>query len=363
MSLTNINYSPRMVKHLVASRTFEQEPLIVADIGARGGFERHWSSYGDQIRLIGFEADPEECDRLNRHVSGSGGRFFPVALHQNKGKKTFYVTASPSSSGFYPADMSFMQRFPEEVNHSIVKAIEMATVDFDSFARENGIDAVDFIKLDTEGCELDILKGAAETLKKVIGLSIEVEFIQMHQGQPLFSDVDSFLRPLGFRLYDLAIKRHSRKALPVLTSSPTSYPVKRGQVIWGQALYLRDGVDEINSAISPENGWGDIRVLKLASLMEVFSLPDCAIELIQSAQQKGFLHDTDVAYLIDLLVPPIRGRAVSYNKYFESLATIKRRGSTLGMQHAKRLLPLPVRRRMGGLIIKLRDFLDGIVDR
>lgn len=360
MSLKNINPSPRLTKHLVASRAFAGQPPVVVDIGARRGFEPHWSVYDDQVKLIGFEADAEECERLNQQAAGSGNRFFPVALHQNKGKRPFYVTAYPSSSGFYEANMRYVQRFPDEVNLSVIKTVEMDTVDFDSFAGENGIDSVDFIKLDTEGCELDILKGATKLLKKVIGLSIEVEFLQWHKEQPVFSDVDSFLRPLGFRLYDLAIKRHSRKALPVPTASPTPGPVEQGQVIWGQALYLRDGADEIVSGA--KDGWDDIKVLKLASIMELFCLPDCAIELIQAAQGKGLLQGRNVAHLIDLLVPSIdRRKAVSYNEYLENVEMIKRRGYTGNIQRAKRWLPLPVRRIANGFLIKLRDSIDEIL--
>ncbi len=129
--LKNINSFPRFTKHLVASRAFEQKPLTIVDVGARGGFERHWSLYGDQVKLIGFEADSEECKQLNQQVSNSGNCFSPIALHQNKGKKTFYVTAYPSSSGFYPADMKYLQRFPDEVNLTVVKTLKMDTVDFD----------------------------------------------------------------------------------------------------------------------------------------------------------------------------------------------------------------------------------------
>jgi len=347
VSLQNINYSPRFTEYIVASRAFEQKPLVVVDVGARGGFEPHWSLYRDQVRLLGFEVDVKECERLNQQVSKSGNRFFPFALHQDRGKRTFYVTAFPDSSGFYSPDMQFWQRFPDEVNVVVEKTIQMDTVDFDSFASENDIDSVDFIKLDTEGSELDILKGAIKFIKKsVLGLSIEVEFLQAHKEQPVFSDVDSFLKPLGFRLYDLTIYRHSRKALPVPTSSPIPGAVERGQVIWGQALYLRDGVSEIQSSSSLEDGWDDMKVLKLASIMELFYLPDCAIELIQAGQQKGFLQGWDIDGLVDLLACGVVG------------------GNPF-IRHAKHLsikcLPRPVLLAARNFLLRLKYLIDEIV--
>jgi len=256
-------------------------------------------------------------------------------LGQKIGRQTFYVTAYPSSSGFYQSDMNFWRRFPDELNVDTVNTIEVDTVDFDSLAINNHIDYVDFIKLDTEGSELDILKGTIVTLKKsVIGLSIEVEFPQSHIGQPVFSDVDSFLRGLGFILYDLSYYRHSKKALPEprwLGQVPGA--TNRGQILWGQALYLRDAVNEINYSNNIEDGWNDLNILKLASFFELHTLPDCAIELLQVARQKSFLGSLDTDHLIDLLVPRTvnktfsrywvtKKKELSYSEYMEKIAIV-----------------------------------------
>ncbi|MBI4595537.1 MAG: FkbM family methyltransferase [Candidatus Tectomicrobia bacterium] len=362
MALKNINLSPRFTKHLVASRAFERKPLVTVDVGARGGFEEHWSCYGDQMKLIGFEADVNECERLNRQESGLGKRFYPVALHQNIGRRTFYCTAYPAGSGFYQPDMKQVQRFPDKVNLAVVKTIELDTAGFDSFASDNAIDYVDFLKLDTESTELDILKGAARSLKKsVIGLSIEIWFQPWHIGQPVFCDVYSFLRPLGFRLFDLALYRMSREALPEATPSLIPGPTKQGQVISGEALYLRDGASEIAAESILEDGWDDIKILKLASIMELFCLPDCAAELIQVAHRQGFIQNRDVNNLADLLVPGTGGKYVSYSSYLENIRNIKQRGYASNTQRAKSLIPLGIRKIIGVLLIKIRDKIDSIL--
>ncbi len=219
------------------------------------------------------------------------------------------------------------------------------------------------MKLETEGSELDILKGAIGVLKKsVIGLSVEVEFLQWHKDQPVFSDVDSFMRQIGFQVFDLATYRHARKSLKP-SYGANGFTSDYGQIIWGQALYLRDGVNEIASSNSLEDGWDDIKVLKLASIMELFCLPDCAIELIQVAHQKGLLQGYDVDYLIDLLVPRVGGKSVSYDEYLKNIEHPDRARIIIrnGKQFLRKVLPRPIRHIIRNRLTKLGDLIDKIV--
>ena len=80
MALKNINSSPKFTQQLITAGTFARRPLVIVDVGAREGFEEHWTVYGDQVKLLGFEADANECERLNQQTSDSKKRFYPVAL-------------------------------------------------------------------------------------------------------------------------------------------------------------------------------------------------------------------------------------------------------------------------------------------
>ena len=92
--------------------------------------------------------------------------------------------------------------------------------------------------------------------------------------------------------------------------------------MWAQALYLRDGVNEIES--EPENhNWNKTKILKLASIMELFWLKDCAIELIKIAEKNKILTDENEG-LIDLLTPPLQKnntiKIVSYKDYLANFS-------------------------------------------
>jgi hypothetical protein len=92
---------------------------------------------------------------------------------------------------------------------------------------------VDFVKVDTQGSELPILKGAGDYLTESnIGIEVEVEFLPLYQGQPLFADVDIFLRAQGYELFDLS--RHFWRR----TGTPGDKGCFRGQLVYADALYF-----------------------------------------------------------------------------------------------------------------------------
>ena len=90
-----------------------------------------------------------------------------------------------------------MERF------EVQKNIRLNTDTLNNQLIKVGVNEVDFIKIDTQGYELPILQGSYDYLDSVIGLEIEVEFVEMYKGQPLFNEVNGFVKSKGFSLVDL----------------------------------------------------------------------------------------------------------------------------------------------------------------
>lgn len=81
----------------------------------------------------------------------------------------------------------------------------------DNLVKERGWPLPDFIKLDTQGSELDILRGAGECLTHARGLQIECNIRNYNEGAPLLHDTLSFVQDAGFRLYDIAQMHFTRR--------------------------------------------------------------------------------------------------------------------------------------------------------
>ncbi len=95
----------------------------------------------------------------------------------------------------------------------------------------------DFLKLDVQGAELDILKGAQKLLDRVVVVNTEVEFVPLYKGQPLFADVDAFLRSRGFLIHSIP-GIAGRAFKPLVANNNINEKVH--QVLWTQATYVRD---------------------------------------------------------------------------------------------------------------------------
>lgn len=293
-----------MTKHLCSSGAFQAAPLRVIDGGSRWGVEKHWSTYGDHVEVLAFEPDQKESRRLNSLPEGRSGcrqRHFPVALGRQKGRATLNLARFPDSSSLLKNNREFLGRFAMAHCVEQVGAVEVDLTDVDSLMVEHNIDYIDFMKLDVEGAELDVLEGAGRALSdSLLGLTTEVWFHQEHVGRPLFSDIDSHLRRFGFTLFDLReVNRWRRKTL---CGDGYDSWIASGQLMYSNALYLRDLPAQLAAGAGDAGAATRLRALKLASLAELFCYPDFAIEVLQSAREAGAIEPDEAATLIPMLV-------------------------------------------------------------
>ncbi len=326
---------PCMTRYLAAVGVFRKDPITVIDIGARANSNRQWHHFGADLRYVGFEPHAEECARLNA-VTPDTATFYPFALAREPGKATLHVHDNPTSSSLYPPDPEVLKRFAFRDNMRVVESRGLELTTLDLALDDKAVGPVDFIHVDAEGADLDILRGGENTLRapSLFGLCTEVR-LNRFMRTPVFSEVDAFLRGFAFDLYDLDVDRESRAALPypvardhrhdVDPTQPILGPSVRGQVFWGDALYFRDLVDpEVAKFCEP---LPTAQILKLACAFEIFRLKDCAAELI--LVYKAQIDELcDHAKLLEILVPgfePRRGYEDYVAEYFRDRQGFRQR--------------------------------------
>jgi FkbM family methyltransferase len=201
--------------------------------------------------------------------------YIPAFLGRAREQRTFHVTESAACSSLLPPDQGFLAAFGElGEGFRVRERVNVETVTLDECLTRHRIDAADFLKLDTQGSELDILHGAMGTLQaQTVGVQVEVEFAPMYVGQPLFADVDAFLRDNGFALFDLARYRVRRPTIG--REIPT-----RGQLLWGQALYLKTA-----------EALGQARRARQAVVAAIVGLPDLAAGILAELEHSATSKD------------------------------------------------------------------------
>ena len=213
----------------------EKFHLDILDIGAALDEKPPYQSLVDagRARIIGFEPDAKECEKLNR-TYGEPHRFFPFFAGDGN-PAVFHETNWALTGSLYEPNTPLLEKFnnlAEVVSPVAAHAIETKRID-----DIPGVGNIDFIKIDVQGAELVVLRNALKALSGALLIQAEVEFVELYRGQPMFADVDSFLRSQGFQFH--AFNGFSGRAFkPLIANNDPNAGVR--QVLWSDALYVRD---------------------------------------------------------------------------------------------------------------------------
>lgn len=149
-----------------------------------------------------------------------------IALASSARRLQLHLCRKREVSSALKPNRALLDQFPHSSRFDVEMTVEVDALPLDSILP--GI-PVDFIKLDVQGFELDVLHGAELTLEGALGLQVEVEFQEIYQNQPLFHEVDCFLQSRGFEFFDFkTIYRYDRM----------TYPKPKGQALAADAIYL-----------------------------------------------------------------------------------------------------------------------------
>ena len=267
-----------------------ERPITVVDLGCRWGFADAWAALGRHATIVGFDPDAAECERLNREYAGAQDvRFIGAAVGARNGPAPFYLTREPACGSFFPPDPVTIRHRPILECAEAVGRTSVTLTTLDDWAASAGPGPIDALKLDTQGSELGILQGAGRCLESVRLLEVEVMFNEIYRGQPLFGDIDRFLRGRGFVLWRLGHLVHygmagarsdfARGDVQCFDSRRVPFASEGGQLYWANAHFVRRDI-----AFGEESAdWrGCLRDALLAS---VFGFRDLAGDTLLRARR------------------------------------------------------------------------------
>lgn len=195
-----------------------KDPLIF-DVGANVGqtlqqFKNIWP----KAEIHCFEPIPQFYDQLFENskmydnVSCYNHGFSDV---NNENVKFYYHEVQPMLSGIYKLNANSKDSVAinepdlagvskDEFLKNSNQEISVKMHKLDTFTGYWGIENIDILKLDTQGSESKILKGAKKTLESTSIVLTELNFYDLYSKSLSFYDIEKYLKPAGFKLYDIS---------------------------------------------------------------------------------------------------------------------------------------------------------------
>ncbi len=184
------------VDYLVGMREKYPEPKIIYDIGA---CVLHWTNVAKQVwpgaTIVAFEAMEESRAVFEK---AKVPHFIGVLSDEDNKDVEFYKNVEhPGGNSYYKENEKFNSEVPLYFNEK--HRTLMKTITLDTVIRISKIPYPDLIKMDVQGAELDVLKGAEKCLENCSHLILELQRVEYNTGAPLREKVIEWLEARGWQ--------------------------------------------------------------------------------------------------------------------------------------------------------------------
>lgn len=174
---------------------------VVLDVGANAGqFAEGLRSAGFRRKIISFEALPDVQRTLALKARHDSEWMIPapMAISDYDGRANFHVSTDSVSSSLLSRNKN-MDRVAS--GFEMTSTIETDVRRLDTYFKPEGRV---FLKIDTQGTEAHVLRGAEGIMDSVVGIQLEMSFSPLYEGQNLlFKDIWKQVEAQGFDLWDI----------------------------------------------------------------------------------------------------------------------------------------------------------------
>lgn len=183
----------------IINNKIKNNKIIALDVGAQGGFNsdcffpKKYNNFFEEILIEPIKSESEKLDK-KKYVFNKG-------LWNKKEKKKLYILDKRlgSSSMYEPNQESFDVhniKSKDYANYDVTRTLEIECDSLNNLLRENNIQDLDYLKIDTQGAELEILKGIGEY--KPMLIRVEMHIFTMYKNVPGWHKLLTFLYDLNY---------------------------------------------------------------------------------------------------------------------------------------------------------------------
>ncbi len=175
----------------------KKSPLLL-DVGSNYGQTiRKFRMDFDRPTIIGFEPDPTCYESLKRHFLKEDLTLENLGLGNENTTAEFKVYEVNGLQSFLDVSDQGMLK-----TSKIKETLSVEIKKLDDYVAAKQITTIDLLKMDVQGYELNVLKGAAKTLERhaIQVIYTEINFLDAYQGQGDFQEITVFLKTVGYHL-------------------------------------------------------------------------------------------------------------------------------------------------------------------
>ena len=274
---------------------------LVVDAGARYGLHPSWRAARDICEFHLFEPEPLEAERLKiRYQNSANISVHAKALAANSDIRRLIVRSHRGLSNLDTFEIDIYKKHPDfQSSATETHKVDVDAVSVDEFFKNQ---RVDFLKLDAEQSDLEILVGSKHKLAaSVLGIRVNVEFTKNTTASVTFSEIDIWLTARGFSLQNIEIDGRVAKRQGKFPLS-----TKSGSLLGGDAIWTRSPNDVYSKSSNELN-------VIFALFLYLNGLEDVALQFLVDApnQSKIDLIDTVSNPFLNLLETKILSHLAS----------------------------------------------------
>jgi len=187
-------------------------------VGANVGEERHWYYSNGFMSVFWFEPNKEIFDILKKNISVYPNQYaVNLGVHDTLDRATLHISNNAGQSSSI-LDLGTHKKHHPEVEY--IQDQDTQLVRMDEFFSKGMLDEFNFLNVDVQGVELNVIKSFGDQIVKMDYINAEVNEEEVYEKGALIDEIDEYLKGYGFnRTVTEMTKFH-----------------------WGDALYVRDGI-------------------------------------------------------------------------------------------------------------------------
>ena len=187
----------------VVANAYLQEPFVAIDVSVQGGEHIRWGLLGDRVRVYGFDAISEAIDRITAQGRRPNRVYRAMAIGNEDGEREFYVPENTFASSFY-REVTLHQNLRH--GDGAVGARVVPVRRLDTLFAQGELPAADYIKIDCEGYDPEVLRGAQTYLAQsnILSVTVETNFDPSPRyPRTAFAEINDLLVPHRLAVFDI----------------------------------------------------------------------------------------------------------------------------------------------------------------